>query len=872
MPTLRPCLCALRLLALVLSVIVAMATVAAAQPRPATEASQDWKRAFSAIESALRAQTTTPSALETHARTLREIADEAGRLRAVAEQEIATRQRLLDALGPPPQEGEPAEVPEVAAQRRQLNEAITALRAEIALTDFAITRSAELREALSKAYRADFTTRMLERRPVPLSPGFYLQGLSDIAGLFEKIIEAPIAAYRVLPPERQESLWLSWQTLAIAIAVLVAWPIRRVLLRRFGPDPSTATPTYARRLVAAVAVALAYGLIPAVLLMAIYVRISAELELDTGLAADVVRNVAFALLFVIVVAALARAALAPDNPAWRLTRLTARSARRLNRMIVVIAAVYIFDQALTRIGFSLDPSEEAAVTWVRGIGLIEAACLVLLARRSLWKIERAPPPSEETGPAAVEAAPPPAESRWIRVARYAVALAAVASVIAKGLGYVALGHHILQGLLHSSVVVAALYLVNRLAEDAIAVLATARLEDGRLRFTGEPRPNLRFWLEAVVHGIIYAAAIYALLIIWGVPHEDLRDWVTGVLGGFRVGGVMISPTDLGAGLAVLIAGVFLAGRLRRVLEQRILPRTNLDVGVRNSLATGASYVGFVLAAVIAVAVAGFDVSNLAIVAGALSVGIGFGLQNIVNNFVSGLILLAERPIKVGDLVIVGDKQGYVQRISVRATEILTFDRSSVILPNSTLLSQAVVNLTHQDKSGRVEIRVGVAYGTDPEKVRQVLLDCANRHPAVVSWPKAVVAFADFGASSLDFILYAYLSDVEKRLSVASDLRFAIDKAFRENGIEIPFAQNDVHLRDIDKLVEAIRGQPSAAGSASPPSAPAFPAEPPAPAPPAPPPPIPPQAGTVVPQAAPSPPAVSEPPSPARPRRPAIDSI
>jgi small-conductance mechanosensitive channel len=288
-----------------------------------------------------------------------------------------------------------------------------------------------------------------------------------------------------------------------------------------------------------------------------------------------------------------------------------------------------------------------------------------------------------------------------------------------------------------------------------------------------------------------------------------------ILAGFTVGGVRISLVDIALAITVFAVGLVVTRIVRQGLSDRVLPKTSLDVGVRNSIAVGAGYIGVILAVLMAIGVLGIDLSNIALVAGALSVGIGFGLQNIVNNFVSGLILLIERPIKVGDWVVVGATQGYVKQINVRATEITTFERASVILPNSELLSSAVTNWTHKDKMGRVEVRVGVAYGSDTEKVQDILLACAKAHPDVMSWPAPYVIFVDFGASSLDFDLRAYMRDVEKRLIVGSDLRFAVDKAFREAGIEIPFTQQDIHLRDIDRLEQALAGRAPAGKAAVP---------------------------------------------------------
>jgi small-conductance mechanosensitive channel len=207
-----------------------------------------------------------------------------------------------------------------------------------------------------------------------------------------------------------------------------------------------------------------------------------------------------------------------------------------------------------------------------------------------------------------------------------------------------------------------------------------------------------------------------------------------------------------------------------------------------------------LAVLFALSLAGIEFSNLAIVAGALSVGIGFGLQNVVNNFVSGLILLFERPVRTGDWIVVGTTQGTVKRISIRSTTVQTFDRADVIVPNSELISGQVTNWTLDTPWGRVCVPVGVAYGSDTAKVKEILLNIGKTHPLVVQnnpyWPDPIVLFLAFGASSLDFELRVIVRNISEKMQVISDLNFAIDQAFRDNGIEIPFPQQDVYLKQV----------------------------------------------------------------------------
>ncbi|HIP67156.1 MAG TPA: mechanosensitive ion channel family protein [Chromatiales bacterium] len=314
--------------------------------------------------------------------------------------------------------------------------------------------------------------------------------------------------------------------------------------------------------------------------------------------------------------------------------------------------------------------------------------------------------------------------------------------------------------------------------------------------SGERIPGLA-WLRLLVFICLWGLFIILVLRVWGQSEQGETIILETLTQGFEIGTIRIVPSRLLLALLLFAVVINLTRLIKQSLSKRWIKHTNLDRGAQEAMVTISGYVGFILALMIALSTAGIEFKNLAIVAGALSVGIGFGLQNIVNNFVSGLILLFERPIRRGDWIVVGNTEGFVKSINIRSTEIQTFDRADVIVPNSELISSQVTNWVLHDATGRVILPVSVAYGSNTEEVKNLLLKIANEHPEVISDSSYIsppsVLFRKFGDSALEFELRCYIRDINHRLTAVSELNFAVDKVFREAGIEIPFPQRDIHI-------------------------------------------------------------------------------
>ena len=766
-------------------------------PKPPAQLTKDWEAGLARAEKALARPDITDDRLA-------EIQSRLTALRLDAQSEITeitpkikSANEDLAALGPPPPAGDPPEAANIAERRKTINDRLVAAEGNVKEAELIIARADRLLDQVSALKRLRFTERIMARGLSPLSPAVWQQALPEIAAYFRSLRD-DVRSWLSSETAVAQIKAMGWHLpTGVLIAILLAWPLRLWLLRRFGYISVEGEPSYGQRLRAALFTGIIRTLLPSAAVLAIYLSLR-----QSDLLSDAANTIAWvtlvALVFVFFATAFCWAALAPTAPSWRLIPITDHAAVSISRTVTALAAVFGIDWVLNEINNQVSASIELVTIQEFLSGLAIAALLFALLRRSNWDPSGGPAPPGLAG---------------LRVLRLLLGILVCAIPLSACFGYVALSRLLATQLVQSAGLFVLLVLLCKLGDEMIDQALSQDFPLGlRLRnalaLTSEGSGTVAFWLKVLLRLVLLLAGLVTLPLLWGAGGGDISAWLYNAFFGFSIGPIKISLADVVWAGLLFGALLLLTRLLQRALDQQVFPRTPLDAGLRHSIRSAVGYVGVMVAAVLAVSSLGIDLSNLALIAGALSVGIGLGLQNIVNNFVSGLILLIERPIKVGDWIVVGSQQGYVKKISVRATELSTFDRASVFIPNSELIANAVMNRTYPDPQGRVIVPVGIAYGSDTQKVKKILTKVAEANADVLSNPPPLVLFRSFGDSALQFEVVAYISDVNRSLSVTSDLCFAIDEAFVREGIEFPFPQRDVQLRFGDeqwaRLMAALR--------------------------------------------------------------------
>jgi len=736
---------------------------------------------------------------------------------------LATAEKLAAAIGSAPEEGSAPESADIAVERKKLDAERGRYRDRLARIDVTLARCDGLEEQIFRLSRFRFVGTLTKPFPMPLARETVAKAGQEFVQDMRELAAIPGLWWLGLPPDvkNDASIWGKVAAAAL-LAFGAAFAIAGLLLRYFGRRPDMAAASYARRCLAAVTEIGARSLVPILLgFVVVNVVIEPLVRADQAVS-DLINSVFAALIAYVIAATVPLAAFSPGLPAWRLVPVTAENARALSWRIKAIAWLIAIDAFFQSTAEQVGGvSDELASVYALIFNLATALLVFGLLPARLWRNGAGVEGSYLTflGLGA----------RAVSAARVVLGAAMLLGAIAAISGYTNLSSYVIRNLLASGLLIAGAAILLTIAREGIAV-AQRRLGLGALAHGADGEPGvppvaaagagLDFWAALLVDLVVLTGLGVVLALTWGIPIDEIARFGIRAVEGIKIGTVTISLSDIALAILVFVVAMAATRMVQRLLAERLFPRTRLDPSLQQSIIGGLGFVGIVVAASLAIATAGVDLTNIALIAGALSLGIGFGLQNVVNNFVSGLILLFERPVKVGDWVVIGANEGFVKRINVRATELETSELASVIIPNAEILSGPVKNWTLKDRQGRLEVAVGVEYDADPELVRSILLELAHAHPKVLAYPEPFVLFTAFGASSMDFSLRCFTDDILARGNIASDLRFAIHARFKAEGLTIPYPQSVVRyvplpaaVHPAENLTSSITSDAGAGGSA-----------------------------------------------------------
>jgi potassium-dependent mechanosensitive channel len=700
---------------------------------------------------------------------------EARALRAAEQQQAQPLRDQLNRLGPPPAAGNPPEDPDIAATRTRLNDELGKSQARITRAELAVTRAQSIQDQIGQREQAMTQAKMAMRGPVPLLPETWRAALADENATYRSLPQSVMQWWRNLEIAEMDKLAIGTSVGLLGLAGILAFPVRRWVLTQWGPRFDEEAPSYTRRIATAVAGTVGLILLPtlavAVLAGLFWLSLSQQ-EHDPAFPNFVLQS-ASALVWFFVMSGLTIACLSPQLPAWRIIPVPAKAAAKLSHRVVTGAGLFLLLSIVAN-GLSnpqtLHPSESAVSILVLIGSAISVAVFVPCLRAKYWVSDTH------------------FKSRLSWVVRTVSGLVIVAALIAALSGYALLSADLLTALFRTVLLIGGALLLREVIAEGIGAFMTPgrRFYDALSRATGlspETSRRLTFWMRLAADLILWPPVVYGVLVACKISPTLLNAWLVRFFTQIRLGDINLSLVDVAIASLTLLIGLLVVRGLKRWVRERVMPNTQLDLGLQNSISTGLGYVGGLIVIIIAIMVLGIDFASIALVAGALSVGIGFGLRTVVENFVAGLLLLIERPVKTGDWIVVGGTEGIVKSISVRSTEIETFDRASVIVPNSALIASPVTNWTHKNRIARVIVKLSTPLATDPRQVEGVLLASARKGEHVMKHPAPSVIFRAIGEEKLDFELRCFVADTDYYLPTLSALNFAIDAAMKRERIK-----------------------------------------------------------------------------------------
>ncbi|MGH8786014.1 MAG: DUF3772 domain-containing protein [Cupriavidus necator] len=717
--------------------------------------------------------------------TLQKLGADVDKLTSALTPQRAQLQAQLDVVGPPPAAGTTKEAPAVVKQRAELNARRAQLDAQLKQAGESKVNIANLSDQLARLQRSQMKDQLALRSDSILNPQFWKPLVSPtqedqarLASFTDQVV--PMAQLAWQPSQRAA-------TIALLLLALAVWTLGRRLAERalawfcLNKLPETRL----RRSALALATTMATVCTTGLAVQLVYNAFTRNYELSPDLM-ELYGQLLKLTLTSALIAGLGRALLCTRHPSWRLPALADPVALAMKPFPAVLAGLLLLAGTLEQLNRIADTSVQVTLL---GRGLVSLV-VVLTIGAALLRANRV------RNVLAAAGERPEARATLAGMIHAGVSVIVLVSVVALLAGYISFARFLTYELVWFDIVLCSLYLLTQVTRDVCESLLSTHYASGRVikQLFGVDDSHLEqasTILSGIGASVLLLVAVLALLTGgFGTTPADLLNSLVMVLGGEKLHSLNIMPDRILNALIALGVGIWLLRSVRRWLDGELLPKVCKEPGLRASLITLYSNVGYVLLVLLVLSLLGVRWDNLAWIVSALSVGIGFGLQEIVKNFVSGLILLTERPVKVGDMVSIAGVEGDIRRINVRATEIQLGDRSTVIVPNSQLISQNLRNVTMSNSTqGVASLQLTFPLNTDPEQLRDLLLDVYRENETILDVPAPSVMFSQLAPNGITLSVTGYVGSPRIAANTRSDLLFEILKRLRAADISLSVPQS-----------------------------------------------------------------------------------
>lgn len=693
------------------------------------------------------------------------IQNQTNQVKLIYQQKKENVQKRLQALGDIPTDGI-NEAEDIANKRKEFTKTEEEHKAQIAQIELINTKIDEINALILKTRNQSLLNRILVKDESVFQIARLRKSLLQLSIFSYNIIKSPYVWYNNLTEEDKKSVGKNFGVTSVISCVIFIASIYLSLYirRRFGYKDCLNPPTYKQKIQSNLAMIFSFGIIPASIFGGFIIWIKRTQILLNNQLGMILYLTSLYLLIFFTIRACVKVIFVPKCSYWRIIKINDYKAITASRLILFWSMIILISEFFFKL--SIEQKEPDEIIYLLQIINIftKALGIIFVSKSLLYKKANINEQNEQKDDYKLSI-----ESKIFMFISFMMLITMILSLI----GYVRLADFTINRFIISILVILVYIIINLILHYLLHRFLKFNFFTQILHINPKSLAKTEFWLTVFLKPFIFICAIISILGVWGFSVDIMLHDIKNFLLGFNIGGMHISITSALMGILSFFVSMFVFKSLRTSLLHGTLSKIDMEQGSRSSLASSISLIGFIISVIIAITVMGGSLNNITLIAGALSFGIGLGLQNIVNNFVSGIIIIFEKPIKIGDWVNIKGQEGIVKTISMRATLLEAFDKSNIIIPNSEILSSSLVNRTYSARVGLIEIALNIKYTADIKYVEETLIDIASSTMGILSSPSPSVSFSDMTEKYLIFKLNCYTENIYSRQNIANQLRSKI---------------------------------------------------------------------------------------------------